>query len=32
MKWLKADFIYTISDSPWVCLVHVVQKKNQEPQ
>ena len=28
LKWLKADFIYAISDSPWVSLVHVVPKKS----
>ena len=27
MKWLNAGFIYAISDSPWVSLVHVVPKK-----
>ena len=27
LKWLNADFIYAISDSPWVSLVHVVPKK-----
>ena len=27
LKWLKADFIYAISDSPWVSPVHVVPKK-----
>ena len=27
MKWLNADFIYAISNSPWVSLVHVVPKK-----
>ena len=28
LKWLKADFIYAISDSPWVSPVHVVPKKS----
>ena len=27
LKWLNARFIYAISDSPWVSLVHVVSKK-----
>ena len=27
LKWLNAGFIYAISDSPWVRLVHVVPKK-----
>ena len=27
LKWLNACFIYAISDSPWVCPVHVVPKK-----
>ena len=27
LKWLNARFIYAISDSPWVSLVHVVPKK-----
>ena len=27
LKWLNADFIYAISDSPWVSPVHVVPKK-----
>ena len=27
LKWLNADFIYAISDSPWVSPVHVVLKK-----
>ena len=27
LKWLNACFIYAISDSPWVSLVHVVPKK-----
>ena len=27
LKWLHAGFIYAISDSPWVSLVHVVPKK-----
>ena len=27
LKWLKAGFIYAISDSPWVSLVHVVPNK-----
>ena len=26
LKWLNAGFIYAISDSPWVSLVHVVPK------
>ena len=26
LKWLHAGFIYSISDSPWVSPVHVVQK------
>ena len=26
-KWLNASFIYAISNSPWVSLVHVVPKK-----
>ena len=26
-KWLNAGFIYAISDSPWVSLIHVVPKK-----
>ena len=28
LKWLKADFIYSISYSPWVSRVHVVPKKS----
>ena len=28
LKWLNADFIYAISDSSWVGLVHVVPKKS----
>ena len=28
LKWLNAGFIYAISDSPWVSLVHVVPKKS----
>ena len=28
LKWFKADFIYVISDSPWVSPVHVVPKKS----
>ena len=28
LKWLNARFIYAISDSPWVSLVHVVPKKS----
>ena len=28
LKWLKSDFIYAISDSPWVSPVHVVPKKS----
>ena len=28
MKWLKADFIYAISGSPWVSPIHVVPKKS----
>ena len=27
LEWLNADFIYAISDSPWVSPVHVVPKK-----
>ena len=27
LKWLNVGFIYAISDSPWVSLVHVVPKK-----
>ena len=27
LKWLNAGFIYAISDSPWVSLVHVVPKR-----
>ena len=27
LKWLNADFIYVISDNPWVSPVHVVPKK-----
>ena len=27
LKWLNAGFIYSISDSPWASLVHVVPKK-----
>ena len=27
LKWLNADFIYAILDSPWVSPVHVVPKK-----
>ena len=27
LKWLNADFIYAISDNPWVSPVHVVPKK-----
>ena len=27
LKWLNAGFIYAISDSPWVSLVHLVPKK-----
>ena len=26
LKWLNVGFIYAISDSPWVSLVHVVPK------
>ena len=26
LKWMNADFIYAISDSPWVSPVHVVSK------
>ena len=29
LKWLNAGFIYAISDSPWVSLVHVVPKKGR---
>ena len=28
LKWLNAGFIYAISDSSWVSLVHVVPKKD----
>ena len=27
LKWLNTEFIYTISDCPWVNPVHVVPKK-----
>ena len=27
LKWLNAGFIYAISGSPWLSLVHVVPKK-----
>ena len=27
LKWLNADFIYAISNNPWVSPVHVVPKK-----
>ena len=27
LKWLNANFIYTISDSPWVSPIHVIPKK-----
>ena len=27
LKWLNSGFIYAISDSPWVSLVHVLPKK-----
>ena len=27
LKWLNVAFIYAISDSPWVSLVHMVPKK-----
>ena len=27
LKWLNAGFIYAISNSPWVSLMHVVPKK-----
>ena len=27
LKWLNVRFIYAISNSPWVSLVHVVSKK-----
>ena len=27
LKWMNTEFIYVISDSPWVSLVHVVPKK-----
>ena len=27
LKWLNASFIYAISNSPWVSLIHVVPKK-----
>ena len=29
LKWLNASFIYAISDSSWVSLVHVVPKKGE---
>ena len=29
LKWLNTSFIYAISDSPWVSLVHVVPKKGR---
>ena len=28
LKWLNVGFIYAISDSPWVSLVHVVPKNS----
>ena len=28
LKWLNTGFIYAISYSPWVSLVHVVPKKD----
>ena len=28
LKWMNVGFIYAISDSPWVSLVHVVPKKD----
>ena len=28
LKWLKADFIYAISDSPWISPIHLVPKKS----
>ena len=31
LKWLNAGFIYAISDSSWVCPVHVVPKKGGFP-
>ena len=27
LKWLNAEIFYPISDSQWVCPVHVVPKK-----
>ena len=27
LKWLNAGFLYAISDSPWVSLIHVVPNK-----
>ena len=29
LKWLNTSFIYAISDSPWVSLIHVVPKKGE---
>ena len=28
LKWLKAEIIYPISDSPWISPVHMVPKKS----
>ena len=28
MKWIKADFIYAISDRPWISPIHLVPKKS----
>ena len=27
LKWLNTGFVYAISNSPWVSLVHVIPKK-----
>ena len=29
LKWLNVDFIYVISNSPWVSLVHMVPRKGE---
>ena len=29
LKWLKAEIIYPISDSPWISLIHMVPKKSR---
>ena len=29
LKWLNAGFIYAISNSPWVSLIHVLPKKGE---